>query len=195
MALRRTGSAGMTGGSGAAVRALLLFPAFLALILSFPAGARASDSDTVLAGSGIQYPGGFDPDTVGEIRGRASGYSTPDKGPVFFRLSTERESYTVLASPPWYWKDMKADLPDGSDVRVRGSKTLGKDMVLYVIAQEVQLLPSGKSWVFRDGDGYPLWKGRKGVATGSGMGGASPMRRGGGGGVGGGPGGPGGRRR
>jgi len=191
MALRRTGSTEMTGGSRAAVRALLLF---LALILSFPAGVHAADPDTVLAGSGIRYPGGFDPDTVGEIRGRASGYSTPDEGPVFFRLSTERENYTVLASPPWYWKDIKADLPDGSDVRVRGSKTLGKDMVLYVIAQEVQFLPSGKSWVFRDGDGYPLWKGRKGVAAGSGMGGASPMRRGGGG-AGGGPGGPGGRRR
>lgn len=195
MALRRTGSAGRTGGSGAAVRALLLFPAFLALILSFPAGAHAADPDTVLAGSGIRYPGGFDPDTVGEIRGRVSGSSTPDEGPVSFRLSTGQESYIILASPPWYWKDIKVDLPDGFEARVRGSKTLGKDMALYVIAQEVQLLSSGKTWSFRDGDGYPLWKGRQGVAAGSGMGGASPMRRGGGGGIGGGPGGPGGRRR
>ncbi|MEW6719546.1 MAG: hypothetical protein AB1346_03760 [Thermodesulfobacteriota bacterium] len=183
----------MTGRSGAAL-APLLVPALLALLLGFPSAARAAEADTVLAGSGIQYPGGFDPDTVGEVRGRISDSFIPGDGPVRFRVDTGRERYTVLASPPWYWKDVRVDLPDGSEVRVRGSKTLGKDMSLYVVAQEVELLSSGKSWVFRDGDGHPLWKGRKGVAVGSGMGGASPMRRGGGG-SGGGPGGPGGRRR
>lgn len=195
MALRRTGSAGRAGGSGAAGRALLLFPALLALLASLPAGARAAEPDAVLAGSGIRYPGGFDADTVGEVRGRASGTVVPGSGPVRFRVDTDRESYHILASPPWYWKDLRVDLPDGSEVRVRGSKTLGKDMALYVVAQEVQLLPSGKSWRFRDESGYPLWKGRQGgAAAGSGMGGASPMRRGGGG-FGGGFGGPGGRRR
>ena len=82
MALRRTGSAGRTGGSGAAARALLLFPAFLAFILFSPAAAHAADPDTTLAGSGIHYPGGFDPDTVGEIKGRVSGATVPGKGPA-----------------------------------------------------------------------------------------------------------------
>jgi hypothetical protein len=183
----------MAGRGGAAWRAPLLIPALLALFLAFPAGAHSEEPDAVLAGSGIQYPGGFDADTVGEVRGRVSDSSIPGDGPVRFRVNTGRENYTVLASPPWYWKDLRVDLPDGSEVRIRGSKTLGKDMALYVVAQEVQLLPSGKRWVFRDGNGYPLWQGRKGVAAGSGMGGVSPMRRGGG--IGGGPGGPGGRRR
>jgi hypothetical protein len=193
MAPRRTGSEETGGGSGAAGRALLPAAAILALILSFPAATRAADSDTALAGSGIHYPGGFDPDTVGEVRGRVSGTSTPAEGPVVFRLATEKGVYNILTAPPWYWSDLRVDLPDGTEVRVRGSKTLGKDMALYVIAQEVSVLPSGKSWAFRDGNGSPLWKGRGGAAAGGGMGGMSPMRRGGG--FGGGSGSRGGRGR
>jgi uncharacterized membrane protein YgcG len=190
--LLRTGKTGVAGRGGAAGAALLLSLAALALFLSFPATAQAADSGTVLEGSGIRYPGGFDPNTVGEIRGRASGLTVPKEGPVRFRLDTGRENYTVLASPPWYWKDLGIDLPDGSEVLVRGSKTLGKDMNLYVIAQEIRLLPSSKSWTLRDEDGFPRWKGHGGAGSGSGAGGISPMRRGGGGG--GGMGG-GGRRR
>jgi hypothetical protein len=195
MALRRTGSVKSAGGGRAAGRALLLVPALLALLVCLPAGARGEEPDAVLPGSGIRYPGGFDADTVGEVRGRVSGTEVPGSGPVRFLVDTGGERYNVLASPPWYWKDLRVDLPDGSEVRVLGSKTLGRDMALYVVAQEVQILPSGKSWRFRDTDGFPLWKGRQGgPASGSGVGGASPMRRGGGG-IGGGFGGPGGRRR
>ena len=52
----------MTGGSGAAVRALLLFPAFLALILSFPRvfdpRTRASDPSGRSTLLSFQYQGG-----------------------------------------------------------------------------------------------------------------------------------------
>ena len=33
---------------------------------------------------------------------------------------------------------------------VRGSKTLGRDMGMYIIAQEIRVLSSGQAWVFRD---------------------------------------------
>lgn len=190
--LLRTGEAVVAGRRGAAGAALLLSLAAFLSFHSFPATAHAADSGTVLEGSGIHYPGGFDPNTTGEIRGRVSGLTLPERGPVRFRLETGRENYTVLASPPWYWNDLRIDLPDGSEVRVRGSKTLGKDLNLYVIAQEIRLLSSGTSWSLRDEDGFPYWKGRGGAGSGSGTGGISPMRRGGGGG---GPGGAGGRRR
>ncbi len=189
--LLRTGKTGLARRSKAAGAALLLFLAGLVSFHSFPATAQAADPGTVLEGSGIRFPGGFDPNTAGEIQGRVSGLAVPKEGPVRFRLDTGQENYTVLASPPWYWKDLRIDLPDGSEVRVRGSKTLGKDMNLYVIAQEIRLLSSEKSWTLRDEDGYPRWKGLGGVGSGNGTGGISPMRRGGGGGSGG----VGGRRR
>jgi hypothetical protein len=164
--------------------------AFLLLSLwggsfSFSLGtAFAQEKDMVLPESGIHYPGGFDPNTVGEIQGRAYGYSQATDGPIHFRLDSGKETYWVLASPQWYWNDLGAKIPDGTEVRVRGSKSLGKDGNLYLIAQEMLLLPAGKTYTFRDDDGYPLWKGPRTGTQGSRGGFGSPRE-----GIGGGPGG------
>ncbi len=157
---------------------------------------QAQEGDTVLEGSGIRYPGGFDPNTVGDVRGKAYGLSVPERGPVQFRLQTGKETYTVLASPKWFWKDLNAELPDGTEIRVRGSKTLGQDANLYIIAQRIRIGSSGRSMGLRDDDGFPLWKGPKAGGMGTPGGFGSPMRGGGGMGSGpGGMGGMGGRRR
>jgi hypothetical protein len=179
---------------GAALLALpILFFAF-AFLSPVLQSAHAEEGDVVLRGSGVHYPGGFDPNTVGEVQGKAYGLSQPQNGPVRFRLETGNETYTVLASSGWYWKDLKTQLPDGSNVVVRGSKTLGSDMQMYVVAQKIRLPDSGRTLVLRDGAGKPLWKGQAGGASGSQggfMGGSGSM----GGGFGGMGGGMGGRRR
>ena len=165
--------------------------AFLPIVLQT---AHAEEGDVVLQGSGVRYPGGFDPNTVGEVQGKASGLTQPQHGPVRFRLEAGGETYTVLASSNWYWKDLNAQLPDGSNVVVCGSKTLGNDMQLYIVAQKIRLLDSGRSLVLRDDAGRPLWKGQAGGAfrnPGGFMGGSGSM----GGGFGGMGGGMGGRRR
>jgi hypothetical protein len=173
----------------------VLSPALLLLCLAMflpPAlkTAQAQEGDTVLPGSGIRYPGGFDPNTIGEIRGRAYGIFVPERGPVQFRLETGKETYTVLASPKWFWTDLAAELPDGTEIRVRGSKTLGRDANLYVIAQRIRIGSSGRSVVLRDDNGFPLWKGPKFGGMGAPGGFGSPM--GGSGGMGSRPGGMGG---
>ena len=170
---------------------LFLAIAFLPPMLQ---SVHAEEGDVVLQGSGVHYPGGFDPNTVGEVQGKAYGLSQPQNGPVRFRLETGNETYTVLASSGWYWKDLKTQLPDGSNVVVRGSKTLGSDMQMYVVAQKIRLPDSGRTLVLRDGAGKPLWKGQAGGATGTQggfMGGGGSM----GGGFGGMGGGMGGMRR
>ena len=170
--------------------------AFLLLFLwgasvSFSPGmALAQEKDIVLPESGIHYPGGFDPNTVGEVQGRTYGYSQSPAGPMQFRLDSGKETYRVLASPQWYWNDLGAKVPDGTEVRVRGSKSLGKDGNLYLIAQEMQVLSTGKTYAFRDDDGYPFWKGPRTGAQGSRGGFGSPQK-----GIGGGPGGMGKGRR
>jgi len=179
---------------GAALLALpLLFwvTAFLPPVLQT---AHAEEGDVVLQGSGVHYPGGFDPNTVGEVQGKAYGLAQPQHGPVRFRLEAGNDTYTVLASSGWYWKDLKAQLPDGSNVLVRGSKSLGNDMQLYIVAQKIRLADSGRSLVLRDEAGKPLWKGQAGGASGTQggfMGGSGSM----GSGFGGMGGGMGGRRR
>ena len=191
---RRAGSRKSALPRGAALLALpLLFWATAFLPPALPT-AHAEEGDVVLQGSGVHYPGGFDPNTVGEVQGKAHGLSQPQNGPVRFQLESGNDSYTVLASSGWYWKDLKAQLSDGTNVAVRGSKTLGNDLQLYIVAQKIRLLDSGRTLVLRNEAGKPLWKGQAGGASGPQggfMGGGGSM----GGGFGGMGGGMGGRRR
>jgi hypothetical protein len=180
MELRQIGSAAKTRRGRAALSALL--SGFFCFLLLFPAGdtALAAGDGTVLENSGILYPEGFDPNTVGEVRGTARGVEKPERGPIRFRLDSGKETYTVLVSPSWYWEDLRTEIPEGAEVSVRGSKTLGRDMRMYMIAQEIRILSAGRTWTFRDPDGFPLWKGgRGGAGIGVGGGSGSPMLRGG----------------
>jgi hypothetical protein len=133
---------------------------FLAIPLLFPLvlPAGAEEEDTILEESGIHYPGGYDPNTVGEIRGKVFNLSRPEYGPIRLQLETNQEIYTVLTSPPWYWKEIRPGIVQGTDVIVRGSKSFGRDGRLYIIAQEIFIPSSGRSLLLRGKDGIPLWK-------------------------------------
>lgn len=120
----------------------------------------AQDRDMVLPGSGIIYPRGYDPNTVGEVQGRISGVAIPESGPVRITLIADKETYTVLASPGWFWRDMDIANPEGMDANVRGSKTVGIDGNLYIIAQEIKMVGSKKRLIFRSESGKALWSGR-----------------------------------
>jgi hypothetical protein len=171
-------------------QAFLLLSLLGVSLLFQPRSSQAQEKDVVLPESGIHYPGGFDSHTVGIVQGRAHGFSQPPGGPIQFRLDSGRETYIVIASPSWYWKDLGVKIPDGTEVRVRGSKSLGKDGNLYLIGQDMEVLSTGKTYAIRDDDGYPLWKGPRTGAQGSRGGFGSPQK-----GIGGGPGGMGKGRR
>jgi hypothetical protein len=141
---------------------------------------HAEEEEAVLPESGIHYPGGFDSNTVGKVAGKVSGHVKPGGGPVRFQVKSSGEIYTVLACPPWYWKDLGVEISDGTQVSVQGSKSLGKDGKLYIIAQEIRIIPSGEAVVFRSEDGFPLWKGPKREAMGRHRGVGSSKKGGGG---------------
>jgi hypothetical protein len=174
--------------SRVALVALLCLCLWAACFSSVP--RAAAQEETVLPESGIRYPGGFDPNTVGGVQGKVNDLVLAEKGPVSFKLAGERETYVVLSGPAWYWDDMSQEIAEGTEVRVRGSKSLGKDGNLYIVAQEIDIVASGKSVVFRSEHGFPLWKGsrRKGPGTagrfgspagkGAGRSGGSHMRHG-----------------
>ena len=166
---------------GRAARAALLFLLAIGFFLA-AVPASAQDKDTVLPGSGIHYPGGYDPNTAGAIKGRVETVAK-EQGPVQLQVRSGREVYTVLTGPPWFWDKIKADISEGVDIKVRGSKALGADGRLYIIAQEITT-DKGKTLVFRDEEGYPTWSASAGSGKKAGFG--SPMRGGGSGPVGGG---------
>lgn len=168
------------------VRALLAAAVALGTVLA--PTARAAGQDDVLEGCGIRFPGGFDVNTLGELRGRASRLEQPPSGPVRFRLDTDSDSYTVLVAPAWYWSELKLELPDGTELVVRGSKTVGTDGSLYIVAQEMRVAATGRVVALRDRTGGPLWTGARGLGQGGGrgrmgatggMGGMGAQKRGG----------------
>jgi hypothetical protein len=153
----------------------------------------AEERGFIFGDSGIHYPGGFDPNTVGAVQGKAYHFIRPESGPVNFQLSAGQETFTVMASPAWYWNDSQLKVSDGTEVLVRGSKSYGKDGRLYIVAQDIRFPATNQAVSFRDPNGTPLWKG-SGRSLGGGSGGfGSPS--GGKGGFGGGFGGGGRGRR
>jgi hypothetical protein len=146
---------------------ILLLMLWNIFFLFHPQFSHAQDKDIVLPDSGIHYPGGFDTNTVGVVKGKIYAVSQQGGGPVQFRLDSKREKYFIIISPLWYWKDLGANIPDGTEIKIRGSKSLGKDGNLYIVAQEMEVLSTGKIYAFRGDDGYPLWRGGRSGARGA----------------------------
>jgi hypothetical protein len=117
------------------------------------------EPEMILPACGIRYPGGFDPNTVGEVEGRVAALTRPERGPVTFRLEADGETYTVLAAPGWYWEERKPAVREGVRVRVKGSKTMGADGKLYLVAQEIALTGGAEPLILRDARGKPRWSG------------------------------------
>ena len=158
----------------AAARAFLVSAFFaLALTLGVAGPAAAQDpGDQILPGCGICYPSGYDPNTVGEVVGKVSGIEIPPDGPVRFTVSDEEERWVVLASPAWFWTEANVRLAAGETVAVRGSKSLGADGKLYIVARTIDRRDGSPAIQLRDSRGVPLWHGNH---RGGGMGGG--MRR------------------
>ena len=149
---------GARGTGGFAPLALLL--ALAATVLHARAASAQEIQDRVLPGCGICYPGGYDVNTVGEVTGSVVELQEPAEGPVRFVVAGERERWVVLASPAWFWKSAKRRLQSGDAVTVRGSKTLGADGTLYVVAREIRHAGDAPAIVLRDHRGTPLWSGK-----------------------------------
>ncbi len=151
----------MISFTGRVLTGALLSTLFCLIPLS---SVTAAEGDRSFERSGIHFPGGFDPNTVGDLRGRASGLHRPasGSGPLKIDLETQWERYIVIVCPPWYWDELKAKFLVGEELRVIGSKSLGKDSNLYIIAQEIHFIGQGRSIMLRDKAGTPLWNGHHG---------------------------------
>ena len=133
----------------------------LCFVLLFPAMAAAQEG--AFEQSGIHFPGGFDLNTVGDFSGKATGLSRPaSNGPVILNIETAWEKYAVVTCPPWYWDELKIKVSVGEEIRVIGSKSLGRDGHLYVIAQEIHFRRTGKNNHTEKQNRISLWSGPHG---------------------------------
>lgn len=153
-------------------RAISGLVALVLLLAATPASAAAAtaqvpelEQDRALPGCGICYPGGYDLNTVGNVRGTVRGLQLPEEGPVRFIVEGQGERWVVLASPTWHWRAAGMHLIAGGGVTVRGSKALGSDGTLYLLAQEILPAEAGAPLLLREVRGRPLWRiGRHGDA-------------------------------
>ena len=142
-----------------------LLPPLLCLLavtaLSPTAAGRAQEKEPemTLPACGIRYPEGYDPNTVGVVEGRVASLGHPEQGPVSFRLEAAGETFTVFAAPAWFWDDRKIKIGNGDRVRVKGSKTMGADGNLYLVAQEITIAGAANPVILRDIQGKPAWSG------------------------------------
>jgi hypothetical protein len=130
---------------------------FLIMLMLSSVPVHADEENMVLEKSGILYPGGFDTNTLGEVRGRVNVITVPQTGPVYFGLAADKDTYIVLASPAWYWRQSKPGMAAGDTVTVKGSKSLGRDSNLYIIAQDIKIESTGQIITLRNKDGKPVW--------------------------------------
>ncbi|HEY9159737.1 MAG TPA: hypothetical protein VIS94_01445 [Desulfomonilia bacterium] len=140
---------------GRAFHVLSVIVLFMLMLAS--SAVYANDENKVLEKSGIVYPGGFDMNTLGEIKGRVAGLIVPQTGPVTFGLKAEKDTYMVIASPAWYWRQTGLSMSEGDNVTVRGSKSLGRDSNLYIIAQDIKIEATGQIITLRNNEGKPVW--------------------------------------
>ncbi len=175
-------------GTAREISALVLL--FLIMLAARPFDARAEpmDGSMICEGSGIMFPGGFDVNTVGEVKGTVISLSAPESGPASLELRSERETYVIYLSPKWYWEKTGTDVKTGDKVTATGSKSLGRDGTLYLVAETITLDSAGKTINLRTATGRPLWMMRMGMgddggsSRGRGQDGQGRMRRGYGGG-------------
>lgn len=141
-----------------------VLPLLLGLVVTLGPGPavcaleQEQEPEVTLPACGIRYPGGYDPNTVGVVEGRVATVDLPTRGPVSFLLEAAGESYTVFAAPAWFWEERKLRVERGDRVRVKGSKSLGADGNLYLVAQEIAV-GAAKPAVLRDARGKPAWSG------------------------------------
>jgi len=147
----------------AALRAGALALAF-ASFAAVPAAAQEVEREELLPGSGIRYPLGYDPETEGSVEGRVLRVDAPQRGPVVLQMESGGRTVKVLVSPAWFWEAAEGRPGAGDTVRVLGSKTLGADGELYLVAREIETGGSGCTCSFRDGGGRPLWRGQRHAA-------------------------------
>jgi hypothetical protein len=137
---------------------LLCLLAVTALSPTVSVRAQEKEPEMTLPACGIRYPGGYDPNTVGVVEGRVASFGHPEQGPVSFRLEAAGETYIVFAAPAWFWEDRKIKIVNGDRVRVKGSKTMGADGNLYLVAQEITV-GAVNTVTLRDIHGKPVWSG------------------------------------
>jgi hypothetical protein len=83
------------------------------------------------------------------------------RGPILVTLKFREKSYLVITAPPWYLIEENVTFQANEVVEVIGSKYIGRDGRLYIVARQLRYTPTGRVITLRDSTYRPLWKGHR----------------------------------
>lgn len=104
---------------------------------------------------------GYDENTEISVKGTVTEIMSEIRGPVILKLRTDKKVYNVVTAPRWFLSRQDLTFQTGAELEVTGSKYLGRDGILYLIAMQIKSPATGKTLQLRelrDKMCRPLWK-------------------------------------
>lgn len=140
-------------------------------------------SDAGRNASGLDVAGGYDVNTVTNIKGAVvtPPARTDQSEHTQMAIASQQGTVTVLLGPWSYWEKQGFSIIKDQEVGVTGSRAQGKDGSLYLFAQSIDNLTSGTTIKLRSETGSPMWS-RSNSGNRSGNGNIQQSGRGGAGG-------------
>lgn len=128
---------------------LLTLILFFAL-LGIPALQAAEEQDATP---------GYDENTEVTVAGTILDLPQQTRGPVIIRVTSGTKIHQVMTGPRWYLMQEGITFTTGENITVTGSKFVGRDGGMYVIAKRIRNTNTGKDYFLRDRTCNPLWMG------------------------------------
>jgi hypothetical protein len=104
---------------------------------------------------------GYDENTEIRVMGKVTSLVQRARGPVIIVLQTANRDYKVITGPPWYLAQEGFDLKLGDELKIRGSKFIGRDGNVYIVARRIKDTSTGKVLKLMDEACMPYWRGHR----------------------------------
>ena len=102
---------------------------------------------------------GYDENTEINVSGTILEITPHTRGPVIVRLSSKGRVYNIKTAPLWYLAKENITFVTGAQIEVMGSKYVGTDGNLYLMARQIKDPTTGQIIMMRDSACRPLWWG------------------------------------
>jgi hypothetical protein len=106
---------------------------------------------------------GYDENTEIKIAGTVTQVVPRARGPVTIIIRTVNRDYMVITGPQWFIVQEGFNLKAGDILRVTGSKFIGRDGNLYIVARKIKDSSTGKVLRLRDSNLLPFWRGHHNI--------------------------------
>jgi hypothetical protein len=108
--------------------------------------------------SGLDFNQGYDMNSVTTMTGRVvSPPHAGDAGHVVIVIQSGTDMVHLVVGPTQFWKKNGIPVSFNDNITVKGARAQGDDGRLYLLAQKINNLSTGKRTSVRDDLGMPAW--------------------------------------